>query len=157
MTPELFEAGAETRARALTRIATAGERFDLKGAEGVKTLGGLAQITRTAEGTPESTATAIESGIAQLLTKTGMIQSGKAFASKRKVEVFEGATGIQMIGEHIAESQRCETCNRRHSECAGDGADHRNRFQNRPQSAADNHRSNATHCRAQDRATAVFR
>lgn len=72
------------------RIATAGERFDLQGAEGVKTLGGLAQITRTSEGTPESTATAIESGIAQLLTKTGQIQSGKAFKSGKKVDVFEG-------------------------------------------------------------------
>ncbi len=53
------------------KISAAAERFGIaKGSEGLKTLGGLTQIARTATGSPEQAATAVEAMFRQLVVKS---------------------------------------------------------------------------------------
>lgn len=70
------------------RLAASASRFDFKGAEGARTLGGLAQIARSQTGSAEQASTAVDATLRQLISKSKDIQSGKAFG--KKVEVFEG-------------------------------------------------------------------
>lgn len=63
---ELKDAAAQ-----FARIGAAAARFGLKGAEGIKVLGGLAQIARTSVGTGPQAATAVEGMFRQLIAKAG--------------------------------------------------------------------------------------
>ncbi len=63
---ELKDAAAQ-----FARIGAAAARFGLKGAEGIKILGGLAQIARTSVGTGPQAATAVEGMFRQLIAKAG--------------------------------------------------------------------------------------
>jgi len=57
------------------KIGAAASRFGVsKGAEGVKILGGLTQIARTATGSPEQAATAVEATFRQLISKSKEIK-----------------------------------------------------------------------------------
>jgi len=66
------------------RLAAAGAAFGLdKGAGGVKTLGGITQIARTATGSGEQAATSVESMLTKLKTESGTIAA-------QGVKVYEG-------------------------------------------------------------------
>lgn len=57
------------------KMSAAASRFGVtKGAEGVKILGGLTQIARSATGSPEQAATAVEATFRQLVSKSKEIQ-----------------------------------------------------------------------------------
>lgn len=57
------------------KMSAAASRFGLsKGSEGVKILGGLTQIARSATGSPEQAATAVEATFRQLIAKSGTIK-----------------------------------------------------------------------------------
>jgi hypothetical protein len=57
------------------RLSAAASAFGLeKGAKGVKTLGGLTQIARSATGSPEQAATAVEAMFRQFVSKAGEIK-----------------------------------------------------------------------------------
>lgn len=58
------------------RLSAAASRFGLdKGAAGVRTLGGLTQIARSATGSPEQAATAVEATLRQLVAKSGTLKA----------------------------------------------------------------------------------
>lgn len=90
----------------MPRLAAAGARFGFTGGEGLRTLGGFAQISRTATGSSEQAATAAEATLRQLVSKSAQIQSGAAFGTKRKpgrkVEVFQGGDPTQDTREFTA-------------------------------------------------------
>lgn len=63
--------------------------FGIRGVEGLKQVGGLMQIAKTATGSGSEASTAVQTMFRQLAADSTNIQSGDAFEG-RKVDVFEG-------------------------------------------------------------------
>jgi hypothetical protein len=69
-----------------SKMSAAAERFGLsKGVNGLKTLGGLTQIARSATGSPEQAATAVEATFRQLIAESGKLKA-------QGVDVFQAGS-----------------------------------------------------------------
>jgi hypothetical protein len=80
------------------KLASAAQRFGLdKGANGVKTLGGLTQIARSATGSPEQAATALEATFRQLIAKSSVLKANG-------VNVFDKKGNARDIKDVLAET-----------------------------------------------------
>lgn len=71
----------------MAMLAAIGASVGVKGPEGVKTIGGLAQLAMKGAGDPAEAATALQQSMTQLIEKSGDLESGKALGG-RKVHVF---------------------------------------------------------------------
>lgn len=70
-------------------MAAAAQRAGLKGVGGMRTLGGLAQISRQSTGSGAEASTALVMAMTQLTNKSGELHSGEALGG-RTVDVFKG-------------------------------------------------------------------
>lgn len=70
-------------------LASAAQRAGMKGVSGMKTLGGLAQISRSATGSGAEASTALQMALGKLIQEGASLESGKALGGK-KVSVFNG-------------------------------------------------------------------
>jgi hypothetical protein len=83
------------------RLSAAAAAFGLeKGARGVKTLGGLTQIARSATGSPEQAATAVEAMFRQLISNADMIEK----KTGTKVFTDESRTKARDVQSVLAET-----------------------------------------------------
>lgn len=73
----------------LPELTSTAARMGIHGAGGVKTLGGLMQLSMQGTGSGPEASTAFQNAMNQLVNKAADMQSGKAFGG-RKVNVFQG-------------------------------------------------------------------
>jgi hypothetical protein len=88
------------------KVAAIAESIGLTGTGGVRQLGGLLQVARSATGSAEQATFAVDATIRQLIAKASEMKSGKAFGGKRKVNVFEGGdptAGVRDINELLTD------------------------------------------------------
>jgi uncharacterized spore protein YtfJ len=76
-------------ANTFPEMSAAAQRAGLHGVKGMRTLGGLAQLSRQSTGSGEEASTALQMMLTQLIAKSGELKSGKALGGK-SVNVFEG-------------------------------------------------------------------
>lgn len=79
------------------RLAAAGASFGLTGVQGVKTIGGLAQIARTGTGSAEQTTTAIENIFSNMIGKSALLK-------KEGVNVYDKKGRTRDVGDILIES-----------------------------------------------------
>jgi hypothetical protein len=72
-------------------MAAAAQRAGMKGIEGMKTLGGLAQLARTSTGSGAEASTAVQMMLTQIIADSDKLGSGEALGGK-KVNIFSGTT-----------------------------------------------------------------
>ena len=83
-------------ANTFPEMAAAAQRAGLKGVEGMKTLGGLAQIARQSTGSGAEASTALQMMLTQLIAKSGKLKSGEALDGSA-VNVFEGGDATKDV------------------------------------------------------------
>ena len=79
------------------RLAAAGASFGLTGVQGVKTIGGLAQIARTGTGSAAQTTTAIENIFSNMIGKSALLK-------KEGVNVYDKKGRTRDVGDILIES-----------------------------------------------------
>jgi hypothetical protein len=72
-------------------MAAAAQRAGMKGLQGMRTLGGLAQLARTSTGSGAEASTAVQMMLTQLVADSDKLGSGEALGG-RKVNIFTGKT-----------------------------------------------------------------
>ncbi|MGC4091373.1 MAG: phage tail tape measure protein [Polyangiaceae bacterium] len=71
-------------------MAAAAANAGVRGVGGVRELGSIAQVAMQATGSGAEASTSVQAMFRQLAAKSEAIQSGSAFSSGKKVQVFEG-------------------------------------------------------------------
>jgi len=79
------------------RLAAAGASFGLTGVQGVKTIGGLAQIARTGTGSAAQTTTAIENIFSNMIGKSALLK-------QQGVNVYDKKGRTRDVGDILIES-----------------------------------------------------
>ncbi len=102
-------------AQEFPELGAAAKAVGLKGVEGMKTLGGLAQIARTSTGSGAEASTATQAMMTQLSANAGTLKTGEALGGK-KVNVFQGGDATKgmrdlptVLAEIISKSGGNET------------------------------------------------
>lgn len=85
-------------------LAAAASRAGMKGVTGMQTLGGLAQISRSATGSGAEASTALQMALAKMVQEGSKLESGEALGGK-KVNVFtdKKKTALRNVPDVIAD------------------------------------------------------